>query len=73
MSRYIAREFGIETSHLIDTDAVTAGYAFGVTYRRVDGPAVCGKTLRDGVVLPEGRRVKCRVCRALARKEQSET
>jgi hypothetical protein len=52
MARYVAREFGIETTHLIDTVKVDAAVKFGAPYRRVDGRAVCDKDLVDGVVLP---------------------
>jgi hypothetical protein len=65
VSRYVTREFGFEVTHLIDTDRTDAAVKFGAPYRRVDGEAVCGKTLTDGVVMPDGYKVKCRVCRKI--------
>jgi hypothetical protein len=65
MARYVTREFGIETTHLIDTEKVDAAVKFGAPYRRVDGRGVCGKDLVDGVVMPDGYKVKCRVCRKI--------
>jgi len=67
--REIVRSFKSEQTHLADVESTHAAVAFGATYRRppVGTRALCGVHIRDGVVMQEGTKVKCRTCSALER------
>lgn len=72
MSRRVVRNMGAEVTHLADLEGTLAAFFAGAAYRRpIPGTiALCGVAIKDGVVMREGSRVKCRACRFLAEGEE---
>lgn len=70
--REVVRNFGANVTHLADVESTAASIAFGATYRKPpeDTVTLCKVRIRDGVVMREGTKVKCRTCRLLAEADQ---
>lgn len=62
----IVRNLTANATHLMNVVDTHRGVSHGVGYDRPDrGSALCGRLIDDGVVMREGTKVRCRVCRFL--------
>lgn len=66
MTKQVVRELYEQQTHLANVTQTHAAVQFGATYRMPDPASTrtfCDKPVKDGVVMREGTKVRCRVCR----------